>query len=150
MLYEVTWDVHAFASRWDTNNGKWPFVYATGSVHPFPHHVSTYMCLIQPLLPNSDPTGYSWHGDFQNGWDLTALQNAIDKCDNPNDATGDGKTEACQYLNVRQASIANQCKIKPITNEVITGNLTKLPGCNPLQAGPANATMYTEANCPNA
>ena len=37
-----------------------------------------------------DPTGHSWHGDFQNGWDTTVLQNAIDKCNNPNDATNDG------------------------------------------------------------
>jgi hypothetical protein len=33
--------------------------------------------------------------------------------------------------------------------EVITGNLTKLPGCNPLQFGPGNATMYTDATCPH-
>jgi hypothetical protein len=33
--------------------------------------------------------------------------------------------------------------------EVISGNLTKLPGCNPLQLGPGNATMYTDANCPH-
>jgi hypothetical protein len=30
IFYEVTWDVTAFASRWDTSSGKWPFVYATG------------------------------------------------------------------------------------------------------------------------
>lgn len=27
----------------------------------------------------SDPTGFSWHGDFQNGWDPT-FQAAIDNC----------------------------------------------------------------------
>jgi hypothetical protein len=43
---------------------------------------------------------------------------------------------------------ASQCKIKPIVNEVISGNLTKLPGCNPVQYGPGNATIYTDANCP--
>ncbi|KAL0961314.1 hypothetical protein HGRIS_006272 [Hohenbuehelia grisea] len=64
LFYEITWNVHDFASRWSPSDG-WPFVYATG-----------------------DPTGYSWHGDFQNGWDTVALQNAIDKCDNPNDQTG--------------------------------------------------------------
>lgn len=39
-----------------------------------------------------DPTGYSWHADFQNGWDVNVLQNAIDQCDNPNDQTGNGGT----------------------------------------------------------
>jgi hypothetical protein len=45
--------------------------------------------VVSPPTPR-DPTGYSWHADFQNGWDTTALQNAIDKCDNPNDQTGSG------------------------------------------------------------
>ncbi|QRW06356.1 WSC domain protein [Ceratobasidium sp. AG-Ba] len=104
LFYEVTWDVHQFAARWTEADG-WPFVYATG-----------------------DPTGYSWHGDFQNGWATTALQNAIDKCNNPNDDTGNGVTEACQYLTVIPASTANQCKIPAEVKETINGKLAKLPG----------------------
>jgi hypothetical protein len=42
MFYEVTWNVNAFASRWDTSSGKWPFVWSTG-----------------------DPTGYSWSGSVR-------------------------------------------------------------------------------------
>ncbi|KAF7351502.1 WSC domain protein [Mycena sanguinolenta] len=96
----------------------------------------------------SDPTGFSWHGDFQNGWDTTALQEAIDDCNNPNDATGSGDTSACQYLTVNTVANANTCKIAPIVNEAINGTLTQLPGCNPLQYGPGDATLYTAANCP--
>ncbi|EGN96084.1 hypothetical protein SERLA73DRAFT_59220 [Serpula lacrymans var. lacrymans S7.3] len=125
LFYEVTWDVHSFASRWDNSTG-WPFVYATG-----------------------DPTGYSWHGDFFNGWDQTALQNAIDNCNNPNDQTGSGVTEACSYLTVQSASIAGACKVSPVVNEPINGApLAKLPGCNPIQPGPGDATLYSDSNCP--
>jgi hypothetical protein len=102
---------------------------------------------------------------FQNGWDVPTLQNALDKCNSPNDQTGSGVTAACSYLTLVDASVATACKIKPIVNvrrvrengfdtymsaqEVVAGNLTKLPGCNPLQAGPGNATMYTDATCPH-
>ncbi|KAH7929788.1 hypothetical protein BV22DRAFT_1001996 [Leucogyrophana mollusca] len=128
LFYEVTWNVHDFASRWNVNDPTaWPFVYATG-----------------------DPTGYSWHGDFFNGWDTTALQNAIDHCNNPNDQTGSGVTEACSYLTVQSATTANACKIDPIVNEPVGGQvLSKLPGCNPLQSGPGDATLYTDGNCPS-
>ncbi|GLB38516.1 putative protein with domain of unknown function (DUF1996) [Lyophyllum shimeji] len=125
LFYEITWDVHAFASRWNPSTDKWPFVYATG-----------------------DPTGYSWHGDFQNGWDTTALQNAIDKCNNPNDQTNNGVTEACSYLTVQQASVADTCRTNPVVNEPIDGTLSKLPGCNPIQPGPGDATLYSSSNCP--
>ncbi|KIM43436.1 hypothetical protein M413DRAFT_381186 [Hebeloma cylindrosporum] len=126
LLYEVTWDVHAFASRWDPSKNAWPFVYATG-----------------------DPTGYSWHADFQNGWETTALQNAIDKCNNPNDPTGSGITEACSFLTVTSVGQADKCRLAPVVNEVIDGSLKKLPGCNPLQTGPQDATIYSDNNCPS-
>ncbi|KIJ60662.1 hypothetical protein HYDPIDRAFT_189927 [Hydnomerulius pinastri MD-312] len=96
-----------------------------------------------------DPTGYSWHGDFFNGWDVTALQNAINHCNNPNDQTGSGVTEACSYLNVQSATTANDCKINPTVNEITGGQpLSALPGCNPLQSGPGDATLYYDNNCP--
>ncbi|KAF8602380.1 hypothetical protein BDV93DRAFT_545387 [Ceratobasidium sp. AG-I] len=125
LFYEVTWDVHGFASRWTAADG-WPFVWATG-----------------------DPTGYSWHGDFQNGWETAALQNAIDFCNNPNDDTGNGVVEACKYLTVIPAATANQCKItNPEVTETVSGTLAKLPGCNPIQDGPGDATLYNASNCP--
>ncbi|KAJ7129906.1 hypothetical protein C8R43DRAFT_1026175 [Mycena crocata] len=125
LFYEVTWDVHAFASRWTPGTDKWPFVYATG-----------------------DPTGYSWHGDFQNGWEVAALQNAIDKCNNANDATNDGITEACPFLKVISADVATTCKTPVVVNEPISGTLARLPGCNPIQAGPGDSTLYNAATCP--
>ncbi|KAG8723738.1 hypothetical protein FRC09_001945 [Ceratobasidium sp. 395] len=125
LFYEVTWDIHAFASRWTATDG-WPFAYSNG-----------------------DPTGYSWHGSLQNGWNTTALQNAIDKCNNPNDQTGTGITEACPFLTVAPAATQNKCKIASEVKESIDGQLAKLPGCNPIQAGPGDATLYTDTSCPN-
>jgi hypothetical protein len=80
------------------------------------------------LTTRSDPTGYSWHGDFQNGWETEALQNSIDHCDNPNDQTGSGHTEACKFLTVLQPDVADKCKTAPVVNEVIDGKLARLPG----------------------
>ncbi|KDR70134.1 hypothetical protein GALMADRAFT_887752 [Galerina marginata CBS 339.88] len=126
LLYEVTWNVHTLIDKWDPSKDAWPFVYATG-----------------------DPTGYSWHADFQNGWDTNALQSAIDKCNNPNDPTGTGITEACSFLTVGNATLADQCKLSPQVDETIDGQLEKLPGCNPLQSGPQDATLQSAAKCLN-
>ena len=76
----------------------------------------------------SDPTGFSLHADFQNGWDITALQNAIDQCNNKNDQTGSGVTEACKYLNVISASTADTCKASSAFSEQVGGTLNALPG----------------------
>ncbi|KAJ7678764.1 hypothetical protein B0H17DRAFT_944121 [Mycena rosella] len=129
LFYEITWNVDDFSGRWTLGTDKWPFVYATG-----------------------DPTGFSWHGDFQNGWDTTALQNAIDNCNNPNDPTGSGVTETCSFLTVKTVDLSNTCKIKAIVNaslsSLCSGALAKLPGCNPLQFGPGDATIFSAATCP--
>ncbi|KAF9534478.1 hypothetical protein CPB83DRAFT_804460 [Crepidotus variabilis] len=125
LFYEITWDVTTFASRWKAGTDKWPFVYADG-----------------------DPTGFSAHGDFQNGWDINVLQNAIDQCNNPNDQTGNGITEACKYFVMQSAADATKCRINPHVSESTNGTLARLPGCNPIQAGPSDATLYSDSNCP--
>jgi len=128
LFFEVTWDVHSFVTsgKWNPATTAWPFVLSTG-----------------------DPTGYSWHGDFQNGWDPVLLQNAIDNCDNPNDQTGNGVAEACRFFTIQPAATATKCKTAPVVNEPVgTTKLPKLPGCNPLQSGPQNATIYNSSNCP--
>lgn len=119
LFYEITWDIGTFSSRWD--GVHWPFVYS-----------------------NSDPTGYGWHGDFFNGWDVNALQNAILNCNTTPDQQN-GITAACPYLTVIPAATASACKIQnvEVTEPLgINGPLAKLPGCNPLQYGPGDATLY--------
>ncbi|KAF8753691.1 hypothetical protein RHS01_06669 [Rhizoctonia solani] len=86
LFYEVTWDIHAFASRWTAADG-WPFVWATG-----------------------DPTGYSWHGDFQNGWETSVLQKAIDTCNNPNDDTINGIIEACKAFKLQDDVVGRHAR----------------------------------------
>jgi len=126
LLYEVTWDVTSMASRWNPRKDLWPFIWSTG-----------------------DATGYSWHADFQNGWDTQALQSAIDKCNNADDQTGYGITSACSYLTVANATMANQCKQPPAVDEKVDGQLQYLPGCNPIQPGPQDSTTYSDFSCPH-
>jgi len=80
---------------------------------------------------SSDPTGYSWHGDFQNGWEIDILQDAIDKCNNPNDETINGVIDACKVFALQERSEAADCKIEPVIDEVTGGDgvvLDRLPG----------------------
>jgi len=125
LFYEQTWTVNDYNSRWTPGVNPWPFVWSNG-----------------------DPTGYSYHGDFLNGWNVTALQSAVHGCDNNTNGTAAGDTTACPYFTVQSADAAAACTIPSVVNETITGNLTKLPGCNPLQAGPGPATIYSDSACP--
>ena len=60
IFYEFIWETAPFANRW------------YGNSQPF-------------VLSNGDPTGYGFHGDFVNGWDVPTLQAAVDAC---NDSSG--------------------------------------------------------------
>ncbi|KZP04108.1 hypothetical protein FIBSPDRAFT_915182 [Athelia psychrophila] len=123
LYYQITWDVNDFADRWTAP--AWPCVYSTG-----------------------DPTGYLSAAYFENGWNITAQKNAITYCNNPNDATGSGDTAACPYLTVTSSATADNCKIDAVIDEPVDGVLSQLPGCNPIQPGPQNATLYSTSNCP--
>lgn len=58
----------------------------------------------------------------------SALQNAIDQCNNPNNPTGSGVTEACPFLTVVNATLAGECQTPPMVDEMVNGNMTSLPG----------------------
>lgn len=100
------------------------------------------------VLANGDPTGYGFHGDFQNGWeDLDLLQNAIDNCPNAN-----GNVAACPPL---QAAVdqdaANACVIEgQIVDEEIglTSPIASLPGCNPIWDGTGSRPTCTDLVTP--
>ncbi|KAI0754011.1 hypothetical protein C8Q80DRAFT_1093669 [Daedaleopsis nitida] len=86
------------------------------------------------VLANGDTTGYGHHGDFQNGWDVDLLQNAIDNCPNANGNVMDCPPLAAVF---DQAS-ADACVLE---TELVDENIgldspiTQLPGCNPIWDG---------------
>ncbi|KAL7269705.1 hypothetical protein RUND412_007620 [Rhizina undulata] len=116
IFYEIFWDVDPWKDEWHGNNQ--PFV-----------------------LSNGDPTGYSLHGDFVNGWEVSVLQNAIDQCTN-----NSGVIEQCPYFNFFPDRVTNDCFTPPRINEQTTGWMSKLPGYNPIQPSPQRAVSQRNCN----
>lgn len=108
LFYEFIWNVGS-----QPNNGSWMFA-------------------------NGDSIGYSFHADFQNGWDTNVLQAAINQC------TGQlfGDLESCPpFVPSLDRSKAASCRVDPskvtgLSSEQVNGKIGKLPGCNPVQNGP--------------
>lgn len=109
IFYEVLYDTGRFLDQWD------------GDQHPF-------------VFANGDATGYGFHGDFINGWDVSVLQNAVDNC---NDASG--QVEKCAALTQFTGQECQECRVPEQVDEVNNGVLAKLPGCNPVTYGPDRA-----------
>lgn len=103
LFYEMYWNTINFRDRWTPNQGEQPFVLADG-----------------------DLSGCSGHGDFMAAWDTSVLQHIIDTCN-----TGDSGMNLCAGTTLRDTSTS--CNVASPIDEVITGNLTALPGSNPLR-----------------
>jgi hypothetical protein len=113
IFFELLYDTARFNDQWV--DGKHPFVFAQG-----------------------DTTGFGFHGDFFNGWDVDVLQNAIDIC------TDDGgQVEDCPAVTIFTDQECNDCKLPTSINEKTSGKLAALPGCNPIAPGPDRATVGT-------
>ncbi|OBT89611.1 hypothetical protein VE02_01762 [Pseudogymnoascus sp. 03VT05] len=100
LFYEVVWDTPKFADKFV--NGKHPFVFSNG-----------------------DETGYGYHGDFVNGWDVPTLQKAVTECTNLS-----GVVEDCPVFQFFDDAKVDTCKITPTISEKVQGKLAALPGCN--------------------
>jgi len=77
-----------------------------------------------------DTTGYGFHGDFLNGWEQSAIDNAMSTCQGP-----DGSQSTGCSVNVGGAgSSEKQTPEVPAPAEDVgtTGPLTALPGKNPM------------------
>ncbi|KWU42437.1 hypothetical protein RHOSPDRAFT_9332, partial [Rhodotorula sp. JG-1b] len=109
LFYEVWWTTDPWKNRWkEAKITSQPFVLSTG-----------------------DPTGYSLHGDFLNGWDGNVLQKAIEEC-----TAESGVIEECPVFDLYDyKDPANKCFQSPAINEKTTGTLPALPGCNPIVRG---------------
>ncbi|TGO48765.1 hypothetical protein BCON_0230g00080 [Botryotinia convoluta] len=110
IFFEILWNTPDFADKWYGNSQ--PFVWSMG-----------------------DPTGYGFHGDFVNGWDVPTLQRAVNECTDES-----GVIEKCPVFKLTTNEVANGCRVPPSVHEQISGVLPKLPGCNEVQNGPGNAS----------
>lgn len=125
IFYEVIWNTNAFKDMW--YGSEQPFVFSSG-----------------------DPTGYGYHGDFVNGWNVATLQDAVHNCRDGNTGVGGfGDINKCPpLLPLRSEADAKGCRIPPSMNEEVHGVLPALPGCNPITAGPGRATPQTGCGAP--
>lgn len=134
----------AYPTKYSYDNGPCP------ASHPV-HLISIFFEVIystagfewwngtqQPFVfAQGDPTGYGFHGDFLNGWDVEVLQNATDRCTNDS-----GLITDCDVFDFFTTQESQACILEPTVDEAVTGTLEKLPGCNPVVWGPDYA--YTD------
>jgi len=90
------------------------------------------------VFSNGDATGYGFHGDFLNGWDVNLLTEAIQQCGIGNNPSGEVIT--CPPLAAVDSQTQNCPERPPLINEQVKGLLPKLPGCNQVTFGPQPAT----------
>ncbi|KAJ4335047.1 hypothetical protein N0V87_006437 [Didymella glomerata] len=101
------------------------------------------------VLSNGDPTGFGFHADFLNGWEKGVLGKATAESGGCNCGCGCGNDEMKQCFgseNVNDDDDSNfkQCAASTSVTET---KIEKLPGCNPVQSGPARATVASGAGC---
>lgn len=95
----------------------------------------------QFVFANGDTTGYGFHGDFLNGWDMDVQTAAVADCLYP--TSDDGVVANCPAL-VPSDDINFPRDCLPEAeywDEPVLGMLTQLPGCNPISSGPEDATQ---------
>ncbi|EAU87993.2 hypothetical protein CC1G_01640 [Coprinopsis cinerea okayama7 len=107
IFLEVYWYTQGFDDvRHEAMNFKQPFVFSNG-----------------------DPTGYSYHSDFFNGWEPGVLQRALDECNcNPF-----GDPACCVERGIFSFDNSRRCYITEAIFEPTLGTLDSLPGNNPVQ-----------------
>ncbi|KIW24456.1 uncharacterized protein PV07_10168 [Cladophialophora immunda] len=89
----------------------------------------------QFVFSNGDPTGYGFHGDFLNGWDMDIQTAAVQDCLYTDDG---GVVSACSHLAPSDdINFPRNCLEQPsVFDEPVHGLISALPGCNPITPGP--------------
>ncbi|KAG7392608.1 Prostaglandin reductase 3 [Phytophthora pseudosyringae] len=112
IFYEAFYNVAQYDDEWD------------GNQHPF-------------VLANGDRTGFGFHGDFLNGWDVDVLQAAVDQCADKNYFN----SGECAPLSASFSDKApeTRCSTQPEILEDVT-MVTALPGNNPVDGAIVDPT----------
>tara|TARA_R110002003_G_scaffold9_32_gene651 strand:- start:12601 stop:14214 length:1614 start_codon:yes stop_codon:yes gene_type:complete len=126
IFIEFWYDISSFDGQYDANSVPW-------------------------VISNGDPTGFGFHADFLNGWEKGVLEKATAQTGGCNCGCGCGQTEmeqcfGSENVNKNEDPEFKQCSVMGATNEA-SSVLDALPGCNPIQSGPADATAVTGPNC---
>ncbi|KAF2639233.1 hypothetical protein P280DRAFT_56511 [Massarina eburnea CBS 473.64] len=104
------------------------------------------------VLAQGDPTGFGWHADFRNGWAPGVLGKAIAPEGYCNCGCGCGNDQMKTCFGQDQVNDDQDATFKSCAaNDAFPGDdkvvLDKLPGCNPIQAGPSPATLASGPDC---
>ena len=85
-----------------------------------------------------------------NGWDVQVLQKAISTCTDGNHGFDhNGDINYCPpLLPLLPESETQGCLIPSSVDEQVFGELSALPGCNPVQDGPGSATPKSGCGAP--
>ncbi|PVH93180.1 hypothetical protein DM02DRAFT_244260 [Periconia macrospinosa] len=104
------------------------------------------------VLSNGDSTGFGMHGDFKNGWKKGVLAKAVSPTGGCRCGCGCGPEELKQCfgadgINDEKDENFAKCSAKPLFAGEDNLVVQKLPGCNPIQAGPGRAEVKTGPDC---
>jgi hypothetical protein len=100
------------------------------------------------VFSQGDPTGYGFHGDFQNGWNDEVLKSAIANC-LVDGQDMSGTLDDCPVLQPYwNPNAPDNCPLQvPQIAEPVSGMIDKLPGCIRVTNGPRAATA-ADMECP--
>ncbi|KAL4915030.1 hypothetical protein BDW62DRAFT_212992 [Aspergillus aurantiobrunneus] len=115
-----------------------------------PHKIAS---IFIEVIWHTEHLAGQWYGDGQpfvwsngiNGWDVPVLQEALDTFGDPG-----GDIANCAVLSLYEDAVTEGCFLEPSIDEQLTGWLDALPGCNPVQPGPADAKRMTHCDAPTA
>ncbi|KAG8526806.1 uncharacterized protein KY384_008235 [Bacidia gigantensis] len=103
------------------------------------------------VLAPGDPIGSGMHADFINGWEdgTGSLADAmsVDSSGKTKCYVGESGGGAGECFELVDDDTKAKCKIAQSKTEDVVGPFASLPGCNPEQAGPGDATPQSGNGC---